>query len=193
MAIDICTAAPRVLFDTIVCLEPVSKDARGELHPLVAQPEECRELDCKTLKTMHALKVGLASHKCDGSLGITLDGVLVVTDLTTAFVGGDPFGRGVHVGDFRWWAAGALIEGTVSGMTNVGTHRAPVFDPCEECATRGQMEGRLCGRIVRATDGKLLGCDVVGVYLFRFEPTEEGGRGEIAGSFEGAVVCGCAR
>jgi hypothetical protein len=193
MTIDICAAKPRELFDTVVCLEPVSKDAQGELHPLVAEPQVCRESDCKTLKTIHALRVRLSSHPCDRALGATLDGDLVVMNLTTAFVDGDGQARGTHLGDFRWSSPAALIVGTLSGMTNVGTHRAPVFEPVQECASRGYLEGRLCGQVRRTADHRLSGCEVEGVYRFRFDPTAEGGAGGIAGTIEGVIVCECPR
>ena len=81
----------------------------------------------------------------------------------------------------------------MSGMTNVGTHRQPVFDPCQECHDPGYMEGRLCGRIVKADDQRLLGCQVVGAYRFRFDPSEGFQDTGIRGSLEGAVVCTCGR
>src|ERR1700730_2729417 len=114
MTIDICTGKPQELFDTVFCLEPVSKDAQGELHPLVVEPQVCRESDCKTLKTIHALRVSLSSHPCDRALGATLDGDLVVMNLTTAFADGDGQARVSHLGDFRWSSPAALIVGTLA-------------------------------------------------------------------------------
>src|SRR5215471_18750097 len=117
MAFDICIAGPNEAFDTVICLEPVSKDGRGDLRPLVAEPQTCPVPECKTLKTIHALSMDLKSHSpCDRKLD--LDGTLVVPDLTTVFVNGDPFDRGVHLGDFNWSFATGLIRGTLSGMTN---------------------------------------------------------------------------
>jgi hypothetical protein len=76
-------------------------------------------------------------------------------------------------------------------MTNVGTHRPPVFGPCQECHAPGHMEGRLCGHIVRAKDRRLVGCQVTAAYRLLFDPSEGFQDTGIQGTLEGLVVCSC--
>lgn len=80
----------------------------------------------------------------------------------------------------------------MSGMTNEGTHRKPVFEACQECGERGVMEGRLCGRLVDAADPRLAGAQVTAAYRFAFDASEDGGRGAFQGTVEGLVVRNCA-
>jgi hypothetical protein len=187
-----CFEGPDEILDTEVCLFPVSKDLQGELHPVEAEVEECRARRCRTLKTVHVLKLNAARGPCDSEeLAALLDGVFTVTNLTTAFLNGDGALRGVHGGTFRWKGGGARVSGSLSGLTNAGTHRGPVFDECQPCDAPGYMEGRLCGRIDRRSDRRLAGCDLVGTYRLRFEPSREGGAGQIEGTLEAAVICRC--
>ena len=79
----------------------------------------------------------------------------------------------------------------MSGMTNEGTHREPAFDGCQKCGDIGVMEGRLCGRLVRASDPALIGAQVTAMYRFAFEPSEKGGEGSLKGTIEGVVVRNC--
>lgn len=178
------------LAEGVLCLDALSKDTRGELVPVAAEPEECRRLDCKTLVTTHVLRLELRRHDCDSELGNALDGDLLVRNLTTVFVGADPQGRGVHAGDMLWRAPGVRIVGTIAGMTNVGTHREPVFEPVQRCDSRGYMEGRFCGQ-VRAAEPRLNGSQVTGVYRLRFDPTQQGGSGGVQGTVEGVVLRDC--
>jgi hypothetical protein len=53
------------------------------------------------------------------------------------------------------------------------------------------MEGRLCGRIVKAKDERLVGCLVTAVYRFRFDHSAEFVDTEVHGTLEGVVVCPC--
>ncbi|MGI9595173.1 MAG: hypothetical protein ACR2QK_03375 [Acidimicrobiales bacterium] len=182
----------RRLWKQKLCLEPVSKNVKGKLDLLNRERQECEDPKCLTLKTNHFLRLEVNSHQpCDSVIGQRLDGRLAVTNLVHAFNGGTGMGRGVHTGEFTWWGNGIEVQGEISGMTNVGTHREPVFDPCQECHDPGYMEGRLCGRITKAENEKLLGCRVVAAYRFRYEPSEECDDADIVGTIEGAVVCTC--
>jgi hypothetical protein len=175
-----------------LCLEAVSKDVRGELHLLDRERQECEEPRCATLKTDHLLKVEVRSHEpCDSDLGRRLDGVLYVRRLTSALSDGTGEGRGLHTGAFGWVGDGVRIDGRLAGMTNAGTHRQPMFDPCQECRAPGYLEGRLCGRIVEAKDGRLVGCQVVAAYRLRFDPSAGFGDTGIEGTIEGLVACSC--
>jgi hypothetical protein len=180
------------LAEGVLCLDALSKDLEGELVPVAAEPEDCPELDCRTLVTTHLLRVELRRHDCDSELGSVLDGVLLVRNLTTVFAGANPQGRGVHAGDFLWRGHGFRITGTLTGMTNVGTHREPAFEPVQRCDNPGVLEGRFCGQ-VRAAEPRLDGSQVTGVYRIRFEPTPEGGRGGVRGTLEGVVLRDCAK
>jgi hypothetical protein len=178
-----------------ICLDPVSKDIRGELGLLDRDLQKCERPPCETLKTDHSLKVRVGSHQpCDSEHGRLLDGVLFIRRLVTAWSSPSPEARGIHTGDFTWTdgALGAFrIEGRMSGMTNVGTHREPAFDPCQKCQAPGFMEGRLCGRIVRAADKRLIDCQVVAAYRLRFDPSSGFGDSAVEGTMEGVVVCSC--
>lgn len=187
-----CLDDPRTIWKERVCLEPVSKDLRGELKLLDREREECGGPRCLTLKTDHLLKVDLRSHEpCDSRLGQLLDGTLLVRRLITALADGTGEGRGMHAGDFRWFGDGFRIEGRLAGMTNVGTHREPVFRDCQTCHDPGYMEGRLCGRVVRAKDENLVGCQVTAAYRLRFDPSQGFKDTGVQGTLEGLVVCRC--
>jgi hypothetical protein len=187
-----CFEAPDEILETEVCLFPVSKDLEGELRPLEAEIEECRARRCRTLKTVHLLELNARRGPCESEeLAALLDGVLNVRDLTTAFLDGDGTLRGVHGGTFRWRGGGARASGSFSGLTNAGTHRGPIFDECQPCDAPGYMEGRLCGRIDRRSDRRFAGCELLGTYRLRFEPSREGGAGRIEGTLEVAVICPC--
>ncbi len=186
-----CLEDPRQLWTQRVCLDPVSKNLRGELRLLDRERQECGDR-CLTLKTDHMLKLEVMSHeRCDSETGRRLDGTLFVRRLVTALSGGTGEGRGLHTGAFRWVGDGVLVEGTLSGMTNVGTHREPVFRDCQECHDPGYMEGRLCGRVLRSKDERLVGCRVTAAYRLRFDPSEGFQDTGVEGTLEGLVVCAC--
>lgn len=187
-----CCVADRAatLAEEVLCLDALSKDAAGELIPVTQEGEECPKLDCRTLVTTHVLRLDLTRHDCDSDLGAALDGVLLVRNLTTVFVDARPEGRGVHAGDFVWRGPGFRIVGTLTGMTNVGTHREPAFEPVQRCDSRGFMEGRFCGQ-VSAAEPRLDGSQVTGVYRIRFDPTQQGGAGGVRGTIEGVVIRDC--
>lgn len=191
MIFDVCDGTPVELLASTVCLDELSKDARGELTLVDADLKECPELDCRTLTVEHALSLELISYACDSKLGTLLDGRLTSRDLITVFAGGSGERRGMHTGTFRWRVATALIEGRLSGMTNEGTHREPAFGPCQRCDERGVMEGRLCGRVSRSRDPRLADAQVFGSYRLRFDPSERGGNGAVSGTVEGVVVRSC--
>ena len=83
-----------------------------------------------------------------------------------------------------------VATGTLSGVTNAGVHREPAGKDCQRCDEHGVMEGRLCGRIVRGPR-ELRGCNVIEVYLLRFDAGAGGGEGGVQGTFEGVIVCPC--
>ncbi len=188
----------RRLWRERMCLEPVSKNLGGELKLFRRDRQECEDPKCATYKTVHNLNLAVQSHlPCDSAIGQLLDGQFFVPNLVHALISSG-LGRGTHTGEFEWQGSDVFVVGEISGMTNVGTHRQPIFDPCQGsndscqvCNDRGYMEGRLCGRIVEAEDPKLVGCRVVGAYRFRFQPSEVFNDTPIQGTFEGLIVCPC--
>ena len=83
-----------------------------------------------------------------------------------------------------------IATGTLSGVTNAGVHREPFFRECQRCDEHGVMEGRLCAQIRRAPR-ELVGCNIIGVYLLRFDANPKGGQGDVQGTFEGVIVSPC--
>ena len=181
---------PRALYRRPICLENVSKNLSGELNRLTGRRQECEEPKCLTLKTVHTLRLEVRSHDCDSEVGKRLDGDLIVPRLVHA-MDTDGNGRGLHTGSFLWDGDGIDVEGELSGMTNLGTHRRPVFDDCQRCDERGVMEGRLCGRIVDAKRKELIGCRVVGAHRIRFDHSNSFQDTAVRGTVEGLVVCPC--
>jgi hypothetical protein len=188
---DICGATPAELFAAEVCLHELSKNAEGELSRPEGQQHVCAEDDCRTLTTDQDLDLSLGSHDCDSDVGRLFDGRLRSVDLATVYVDGDGNRRGMHTATFSWRAQVGLVQGTLSGLTNQGTHRAPPFDACQKCSETGVMEGRLCGRLVRTTEPRLAGAQVVAAYRWRFDPSREGALGGVRGTLEGLVVRPC--
>ena len=177
--------------DRVVCLSELSKDLEGELRPVEAVRETCDQLHCVTLETVHQLDLKVFAHVCDSETGKQLDGQLTSGQLVHKYKDGDGNRRGVHEGPFRWRSADVFATGTLQGITNAGTHRPPAFDECQRCDDRGIMEGMLRGRIMRARDRRLVGCELRAAYRLRFDPSSEGGSGGVRGTLEGAIVCNC--
>jgi hypothetical protein len=193
MPLDLCTPGNRDLLERTICLSALSKNLKGELKPLHRALERCVKLKCRTLKTIHFLEFRvLTNAPCDSPSGKLLDGEFIVRNLITAFENGDGTRRGIHEGDFIWKGKGALAVGSISGITNAGTHRAPIFKACQTCDAKGFMEGRFCGTIRQAQRANLRGCQVIGTYRFHFDPgKDQGGQGAITGTLEGEIVCAC--
>jgi hypothetical protein len=192
MPLDLCMPGSRDLLERNVCLSALSKNLHGELRLLRHQLERCAKLRCTTLKTIHFVELRVETNKpCDSRTGQLLNGDLIVRNLVTVFESGDGLRRGVHEGDFIWQEGSTFAIGSLSGITNAGTHREPIFKPCQTCDARGFMEGRFCGMIRKAERPALIGCQVIGTYRFHFKPTKTGGQGGIQGTLEGETVCAC--
>lgn len=189
---DVCLDNPEALLRSGVCLSTISKDVEGEIQLLENDVERCDEPRCETLKAATFLRLEVAAHdRCDAKVSSMLDGVFYVRDLAFVFDEATGEGRGLHAGTFRWRGQGAIAEGTLSGVTNAGTHRPQAFDECQECRAVGFMEGRFCGSVLRAEAEELVGCWLAGAYRLRFDPSEEGPAGGVSGVLEGALVCRC--
>ena len=188
---DLCSAGPADLLAAEVCLFEISKDVEGRLSHPEGQQHLCPEDDCRTLATDQDLELELRSHDCDSEVGRLFDGRLRSVDLATVYVDGDGNRRGVHTATFSWRSQAGLVQGTLSGLTNEGTHRPPAFDECQKCGDTGVMEGRLCGRLVRTPEPRLLDAEVVAAYRLRCEVSGEGVLGGVRGTLEGLVVRTC--
>jgi hypothetical protein len=179
------------MLDRVVCVSPLSKNLEGGLEIVHSEAERCRVLQCETLETQHHLKLAVSRHDCDSDVAKLLDGTLASGDLGHKFAEADGMRRGVHEATFRWSGSRTIVTGTLRGVTNAGTHRAPAFDECQRCEDPGVMEGLLLGTIRRAPDRRLVGCAVQAVYRLRFDASKEGGSGGVRGTLEGAIVCNC--
>lgn len=182
---------PKALYQRPVCLLPISKDLRGDVDLFMADVQECDPSECQTYKTDHVLRLEVHGHEeCDGQAAACLNGRLLVRHLVHALID-NGHGRGPHTGDFTWKGDCMVVVGEMSGMTNVGTHRTPVFDPCQTCDETGVLEGRLVGRVVKAEDKRLVGCCVTAVYRIKFDPSDSFQDTGVEGTLEGVIVCGC--
>ncbi len=184
--------SPATLLTRRECLEAVSKNVDGEARLLDRDAQECLEPRCATFKTDHLLRVAVRSHEpCDSRLSRLLDGSLVVRTLAHSLAGGTGKGRGYHRGQFRWSGAGTVVDGGMTGTTNVGTHRAPAFDSCQECDAGGYMEGQLRGRVIKSREPGVVGCEVVAAYRLLFDPSAGFADTSVTGTIEGVLVCAC--
>jgi hypothetical protein len=181
------------LLDRIVCVSPISKDLEGELALVHSDPETCEPLRCKTLQALHQLRLVVKPHACDSPAAGLLNGTLASGDLVHKFADADGTHRGVHEGTCTWTAPGLAATGTLRGVTNAGTHRAPAFKDCQQCDNPGVMEGLLVATIRKARDRRLVGCTIQAAYRIAFDPATDGGNGAVQGTLEGALVCDCPR
>ncbi len=188
MATFQCFDDPAAIFEKEFCVSAVSKNLKGELGLSDSKEHKCRTPECKTLRTVHGLRVEVVHTVCDSPAARPLDGILNVK-LVTAF-DTDGNHRGFHAGDFTWTgSAGLKVTGRMSGVTNEGSHRLPIKD-CQKCSDRGIMEGRLCGQVVEGDSG-LKGCQVIAAYRIKFDSGASGGTGGVVGTIEGVTVCSC--
>jgi hypothetical protein len=177
------------LSDHIVCVSPISKNMDGGLDLVESEPEKCEKLECETLEAVHRFKFEIGGHDCDGEIGRLLDGALYGT-MSHKFTKGDGTLRGVHEGIWRLRTGALVASGRLSGVTNAGTHREPVFDACQKCEDPGVMEGMMIGKVLRGTS-RLVGCEIRCAYRIRYEADEKGGSGDARGTLEGGLVCFC--
>lgn len=184
-----CFDDPGAIFEKDFCVGALSKDIKGDLKLSDSKQRSCREPECKTLRTVHALKVKTANTQCDSAPAKPILGTLTAK-LITAFES-DGNHRGFHSGDFEWaGVAGLKVAGRMSGVTNVGSHRIPIKN-CQRCSDRGIMEGKLCGEVVEAGNSKLKGCQVIAAYRIKFDPSVGFISTAVVGTIEGVLVCFC--
>jgi len=190
-----CQDSSAYILEQTFCLYEISKDMweEGWLRLVFQERELCPERDCETFKTIHQLELPLRPGPCDSDQSRPHNGRLYSCDLTHALNlrNGTADGRGFHGGTFTWADQGFVASGTLSGITNAGTHRAP-FDPaCQRCDEVHFMEGRFCGIIRRSADRGLLGCQVFGAYRLQFAQELTAPRSGLRGILEGMIVREC--
>ena len=188
-----CLDDPATILQQSVCLAAISKDLKGVFGPPHAAVHQCTQPACRTMKIQQVLKFDVpgAGSPCDSPLARNLGGTLVIERLITA-CNVDGTHRGFHAGDFVWSGVGGVTaHGRISGMTNEGTHRLPVFTDCQKCDARGVMEGRLCGAITAPNVPELNGAHVVAAYRIKFEPTANGPNGDTHATLEGVIISSC--
>jgi hypothetical protein len=179
-----------------MCLHALSKNVEGPLTDHQDNyRERCTDPPCTTLKCTNSLRISVNSHQdpeCDSDPALRLDGEITVDYLVHVF-DNDATRRGYHSGEFTWAGRGLLAFGRLSGVTNAGTHRGPVFEECQSCNAPGFMEGQFCGTIRRSETGELLSCGVFGTYRLRFPDTSpDSVPGQtVSGTMEGVIVCEC--
>ena len=186
-----CLDDPIKIFETRMCLNALSKNGEGRFSHADTDIQPCDKPPCKTLKTIQTLEMKVEGWDCDSELGKYFDGKFIVERFVGAYEDGDGNNRGIHSGDFKWVGTDVVAEGRIAGVTNAGTHREPIFDPCQPCDAHGYMEGRFCGVVVETKVSELKGCHLLGTYRFRFDPTSSGPDGGMAGTFEGELLCPC--
>jgi hypothetical protein len=184
-----CFDDPKAIFEKDFCVSPVSKDTKGDLKLGSSKEKKCSDPECRTLRTVHDLKVKITPTQCDSPPARHLNGSLTAKLITAFDTDGNH--RGFHSGDFTWTGvAGLTVKGRMSGVTNVGTHRDPI-KACQKCGDRGIMEGKLCGEVVQAGDTKLKGCQVIAAYRIKFDPSVGAISTAVVGTIEGVLVCFC--
>jgi hypothetical protein len=186
----ICPDDPATNWKNKVCVTPTSKNMKGKLVLFEKREEKCEKPECVTFKTRHSISLKLTSHQpCESKVGKLLNNATIGGSLITVFHR-DGQGRGFHTANIS--SSGTNIKGIgrISGMTNVGTHRKPVFDDCQPCDARGVMEGRICIKI-GSNDPELKGCQLFGTYRIRFDPAPTGISSALEGVLEGVIICPC--
>jgi hypothetical protein len=176
------------LRDGTWCLLRVSKDLRGDYRLEELEERSCSGPECRSLMTTHTARLQVEPADCDEVP--ELDGLLEAAPFCNVFEDANPFDRAVHSAEVRWApSGGGAVVGTMTGLTNAGTHRPPAAVHCEECSTFAHLEGRLCAAI----DGveRLGGSELVVVYCLNARPN--GWNGRLWGTLEGVVVRPCER
>ena len=187
-----CLDDPGTILQQEMCLNALSKNGDGKLILRDSKLHKCHAPACQTLKTVHELQLFLHTNPpCDTPITKSFDGDLKVERLVTAF-DRDGTHRGFHAGDFVLTGpAGLTVTGRLSGVTNLGTHRPPIFQACQQCNEHGVMEGRLCGQVIKTNDPALKDCQIIAAYRIRFDSSTTGGQGGIRAVIEGVLICPC--
>jgi hypothetical protein len=204
-----CKDSASYLLGQRLCFDPLSKDVvdGSELRKVLEGPVEvCRERECVSYKFVHELHLNITINRtepedldCQALPSDRLNGRLSVCNLVHTLSSSIDVrrSRAFHGGDFTWIDStnGIVVEGSLSGITNAGTHRLPLppprgcEQPCQRCSAPGFMEGRFCGSIrLSAFDGSLVGAQVVGLYKLQFDGRLKDDRADVIGVMEGGIL-----
>ena len=182
-----CFDDPERLFKDRICLKAVSKNLKGKIAEGSFEKQDCVRPKCKTLKHVTEVSMEVMPHECDSPTSTeALGGTLTIRTLITAFEGHDVNNRGYHAGSFVWTNATMKIEGNITGLTNVGTHRKPVFDACQKCHEPRTLEGRLSGRFVESANIALRHSLMEASYRLKLEENDI-----VQGTLEGVIITPC--
>jgi hypothetical protein len=183
-----------IVIEAKVCITEISKKmARGEIRR-IGEPREdvCGSPPCRSFKAKHNFAFVLRRHKqCDSEIAKILDAETNnpnFTSIVTHALNKNGEGRGVHHGDFNIFGSeDTHVKGTISGVTNAGTHHSPIR-ACEPCNVKGHMEGRLVGQIIK---GPLLGSTIYASYAIQFEHSKKFNDTPAVGTLEGIILSEC--
>ena len=173
----------RSMFSDEVCLHTVSKVMQG--RSVVDEQDVQKCPDCQTLKRAGRYEIRIESGPCDSKQSREMLNGMAQGMLVAAYEDGDQTKRGGMSGNIEWQGSGAVLQGRIFAMLNVGTHYPQVAD-CEECAFPGHAEGWLRAAVV---EGDCRGCRVNGASTYRFQASDEGA--EFEATFEGLLICQC--
>jgi hypothetical protein len=193
MATGKCPDDPATLERGTVCVSALSKDLEGGFTLRDSSNRSCRAPQCSTLMTIHDVTATASAYPpCDSRLAKIVGGPIRLRKLVTIF-DLDATHRGFHAAEFIWTGAtGVKINGRISGVTNVGTLRKPVFEKdCQRCDEPDVMEGRLCGQIEAPKRPDLHGCQVLASYRIWLPLSRNAKSGPVRGTIEGVIVCPC--
>jgi hypothetical protein len=116
-------------------------------------------------------------------LGGPLTGRIIVVNID-----GKATERGVHAGSFTWGRQGN-IHGILSGISNAGTHRPPLYD-----AVRFDQPGQFVGRLDGTFEHPMLGrCVLTASYVIDLADPRDDTTTDVKGILEGVVMTGAAR
>ena len=182
--------------DEPVCLQVVSRNLEGELARPSGEPERCPDVDCFTLPTSQRFAMETQTHEpCDEKAAGVLD-TKISGKLFHIFAGSSGEGRAAHSASIWWSLPGGHGRGvgTMRGITNAGTHRAPVFRGCEDCdapTMQGVLEASVTiGAATRPASAPRVVL-LRAVYKLRVDPSERGLAGRFTGTLEGVVMFDC--
>jgi len=169
-----------------VCMIGVSKDWKGAFRVAERAEKKCQDPHCLTVAGLIKFESQLQRHQpCDAAAAGSLDGSIAGLLAFNYIDNGQR--RGYHIGKLQWAGGGSKLIGKITGVTNAGTHRAPLMQ-CERCEEPGHMEGCLEAVVI---EGQHKGCRLVATYALRFDPGQDPQNTAFNGTLEGVLICDC--
>jgi hypothetical protein len=175
-----------------MCIGNVSKILKGSIgsdHIF----QKCEDPECAVEKQSIGLfDCVLESYKCESewsrkNIYGKLAGSIV------AMYNGNNEKRGLHTGKFTLTEPNndrVIVEGTLVGICNAGTHHEPVKD-CEKCDQKDRWLGQIRG-VIRPKKSGDIPCVMLAEYAFDVKyKNRERNAATIIGTLEGVHVCEC--